>query len=308
LRCTPFSVIPAQEQRPLVHSGKTSPPLAAVAMAAMLVFGCAQRYRGEGMVLQVSPPERTVVVSHQAIPGFMDAMVMPFAVRHEAELRGLRPGVQVDFRLVVRKGRSYLDNIRVRQGKADGVVEDGIVVDRGDRIILPAPAEKVETGALVPDFSLTDQNGSSVRLSDLRGRVVAVNFIYTRCPLPDVCPRLSANFASIQRRFAARLGKDLMLLSVSIDPEHDTPEELLKYGKIWNTRAEGWRFLTGPVRDVQSVAGSFGMNYWPEEGLITHTSMTGLLSREGRLAAVVEGSGYRVKELGDLIEKELEKP
>lgn len=271
--------------------------------AAVLACGCAQRYRVEGMVLQVNAPAQTVVVSHQAIPGFMDAMVMPFRVRRAAELRRLQPGAQIDSRLVVRKGRSYLEGIRVRQGAADGVIED-----QGDRIVLPEPPEKVAIGAVVPDFSLTDQNGARVLLSDLRGSVVAVNFIYTRCPLPDVCPRLSANFASIQRRFAQRLGKDLMLLSVTIDPEHDTPGELLKYANIWNARAAGWRFLTGSVRDVQSVAGRFGMNYWPEEGLITHTSMTGVLARDGRLVALVEGSGYRADELGDLIAKEIEEP
>ncbi len=274
----------------------------AVMLAAMFALGCAKRYPVRGMVLQVNPPARTVVVSHEAIPGFMDAMAMSFPVRRDGDLRGLHPGAQVDCQLVVRQGRSYLEKIRVREGVADGVVED-----QSDRIVLPKPLEKVEIGAVVPDFSLTDQSGASVRLSDLFGRVVAVNFIYTRCPLPDVCPRLSANFASVQRRFASLLGKDLMLLSVTIDPEHDTAAELSKYAKIWNARAEGWRFLTGSSHDVQGIAGRFGMNYWPEEGLITHTSMTGVLSRDGRLVAVVEGSGYQAKALGDLIEKELEK-
>lgn len=254
------------------------------------------------MVLEVNHTARTVVVSHKKVPGLMDAMVMPFPVQRENDLRGLRPGAQIECRLVIRKGRSYIENIRIREGAADGVVED-----KGDRIVLPKPPEKVAIGAAVPDFSLTDQNGVSVSLSSLRGKVIAINFIYTRCPLPDVCPRLSANFASIQRRFAPRLVQDLMLLSVTIDPEHDTPGELLKYAKIWNARADGWRFLTGSSSDAQKVAGRFGMNYWAEEGLITHTSMTGVLSRDGKLAAVVEGSSYRAKELGDLIEKELGK-
>jgi protein SCO1/2 len=270
---------------------------------ALLVCGCAKRYAVTGMVLEVNPPARTLVVSHEAIPGFMDAMTMPFSVRDDTELRGLSPGAQVDGELVVRRRHSYLEKIRVREGVTDGVVED-----QGDRILLPRPPEKVEIGGLVPDFSLTDQSGARVPLSDLLGKVVAVNFIYTRCPLPDVCPRLSATFAAVQRRFASFLGKDLMLLSVTIDPEHDTPAELLKYAKIWNARTEGWRFLTGSNREVQGVAGRFGMNYWPEEGLITHTSMTGVISREGRLVAVVEGSSYQPKALGDLIEKELAKP
>ena len=270
---------------------------------ALLVCGCAKRYAVTGMVLEVNPPAQTLVVSHEAIPGFMDAMTMSFPVRDDAELRGLSPGAQVDGRLVVRRGRSYLEKIRVREGVADGVVED-----QGDRILLPRPSEKVEVGALVPDFSLTDQSGASLSLSDLLGKVVAVNFIYTRCPLPDVCPRLSATFAAVQRRFASFLGKDLILLSVTIDPEHDTPAELLRYAKIWNARTEGWRFLTGSNGEVQAVAGRFGMNYWPEEGLITHTSMTGVLSRQGKLVAIVEGSSYQPKALGDLIEKELARP
>jgi protein SCO1/2 len=269
----------------------------------LLLCGCAKRYAVKGMILEVNPPARTLVVSHEAIPGFMDAMTMSFPVRRDADLRGLSPGAQVDGQLVVRRGHSHLEKIRVRQGVADGVVED-----RGDRILLPRPSEKVEIGALVPDFSLTDQSGVRLRLSDLLGTVVAVNFIYTRCPLPDVCPRLSATFAAVQRRFASFLGKELMLLSVTIDPEHDTPAELLKYAKIWNARAEGWRFLTGSNREVQVVAERFGMNYWPEEGLITHTSMTGVLSRQGKLVAVVEGSSYQPKALGDLIEKELARP
>jgi protein SCO1/2 len=269
----------------------------------VLACGCATRYRGAGMVLQVDPPAHSVLVSHETIPGFMDAMVMPFKVRNDAELRGLHAGARIDFQLVVRKGHAHLEGIRLRQEAAGGVVED-----QGDRIVLPQPPEKVDIGGVVPDFSLTDQNGGRVRLLELRGSVVAINFIYTRCPLPEVCPRLSANFASIQKRFAPRMGKGLMLLSITLDPEHDTPAELLKYAKIWNTRAEGWRFLTGSSRDVQSVAARFGMNYWPEEGYITHTSMTGVLARDGKLVALVEGSNYRPRELGDLIERELEKP
>ncbi|MCW5981030.1 MAG: SCO family protein [Bryobacteraceae bacterium] len=275
---------------------------AALTLSA-LAFGCAKRYRLEGMVLEVDPPARRVVLSHKAIPGYMDAMVMPFTARRERELRALRPGAEVESRLVVRRGQSRLESIRIRPGAAGGVVED-----QGDRIALPEPPEKVPLGAAVPDFSLTDQNGVRVRLADLRGRVVAVNFIYTRCPLPEVCPRLAANFAGLQRRFGERLGRDLALLSVTIDPEHDTPSELRKYAKIWNTRAEGWRFLTGSIEEVRRVAGAFGMVYWPEEGLITHTSKTGVVTRDGRLAALVDGPGYSARQLGDLIQKEMEKP
>jgi protein SCO1/2 len=276
-----------------------SPSFAAAVMGiALLLSGCAKRYPIRGMVLQVHPGESRITVSHREIPGVMGPMAMSLPVRRAEELRGLRPGAQIESRLVVAKGGSRLEDIRVRKSAPDGA---------GDSVVLPSSAQRIEVGGAAPDFELTDQNGRALRLSDLRGRVVAVNFIYTRCPVPEVCPRLSAHFASVQRRFSDRFGKDLALLSITLDPKYDTPEELRKYAKIWNARPEGWRFLTGAPDEIQRVAERFGMTYWPEEGLITHTSVTAVLARDGRLGALIEGSGYRARELGDLIEKELEK-
>jgi len=252
------------------------------------------------MVLSVSPADRTVIVSHRDIPGSMPAMSMPFHVRKPGELTGLHPGTQIEFDLVTRKSGSHIE--RLRRVGAGAVIED-----QGDRIALPPNPDRVAIGEAMPDFTLTDQLGHPVRLSDFRNRVVAVDFIYTRCPLPDVCPRLSANFARVQTRFREKMPKDLLLLSITIDPHYDTSEVLLKYAKIWNARPEGWRFLTGPDAEIEIVARRFGMNYWPEEGLITHTSQTGIIGRNGRLAATVDGSSFAPVQLGDLIERELEK-
>src|SRR5262249_51220814 len=152
-------------------------------------------------------------------------------------------------------------------------------------------------GAGVPDFELIDQSGAPLRLRDLDGKIVAVDFIYTRCPLPDVCPRLSANFAQLQRRFAGRMGTDLVLLSITIDPQYDTPEVLAKYAKIWGAKLAGWRFLTGSAEEVQRVAARLGMTYWPEEGLLTHTSQTAVIGRDRTLRAIVEGSSYTAGQL-----------
>src|SRR6185436_9646649 len=122
-------------------------------------------------------------------------------------------------------------------------------------------------------------------------------FIYTRCPLPEVCPRLSANFARLQRRFETHLGRDLVLLSITLDPGYDTSATLLEYAKIWKARPEGWRFLTGPQPEIEALAQRFGMSFWAEDGAITHNSRTAVLSRTGRLAAVVDGSSYQVGQL-----------
>jgi protein SCO1 len=130
----------------------------------------------------------------------------------------------------------------------------------------------------------------------LRGRAVAIDFIYTRCPMPDVCPRLSANFARLQKRF----GDKVMLLSITLDPEYDTAEVLADYARRWRAEA-GWRFLTGSPKAIQDVAGRFGVIYWPEDGVLTHTSATAVIDRAGRLAALVEGSSYTSQQLLDLV-------
>jgi protein SCO1/2 len=243
--------------------------------------GCAKRYRVDGLVLKVDPPARSLVVSHRDIPGYMPAMSMPFRVRNPEQLRGLAPGMRVQFEL----SGGYARRLRPR------------AIETGDLKLTP-PAGRIDPGRPMPDFALTDQQGRTVRLSDLRGRVVAVNFIYTRCPLPEVCPRLSANFARVQKR----LGSRVALLSITIDPRHDTPARLAEYAKIQGADPDGWRFLTGDPGEIGRVAGLFGMIYWPEEGSIVHTSRTGVIARDGTLAAMVEGSTYQAGQLMDLID------
>ena len=270
-------------------------------ISILLLTSCAKHYPARGLVLTVEPSKQTVLISHRDIPNYMPAMTMPFHVRKPTELDGLYSGAQIEFQLVVRKSGSYVERLH-RVGAVDGVI-----VDQGDRIVLPPNPDKVSVGAAMPDFTLTDQLGGAVSLSGYRGKVVAVDFIYTRCPLPDVCPRLSANFARLQSRFRERMGKDLMLLSITIDPQYDSSQILLGYAKIWSAKPEGWRFLTGADREIEIVARRFGMNYWPEEGLITYTSETGVIGRVCTLTARVDGSSFTPGQLGDLIQRELEK-
>ncbi len=239
------------------------------------------------MVLRVDRREQTILVSHRDIRGYMPAMVMPLPVKRPAEIANLQPGAPVHFRLAVKGRLAVAEHIEAR-GPAE-------------TFRLAAPPEKLAIGAAVPDFSLTDQNGAPVQLSGLRGKVVVLNFIYTRCPLPYVCPRLSANFARLQRRFEKRLGLDLVLLSITIDPQYDTPAVLANYARLWKANPMGWHFLTGEPVAIETVAANFGIQYFPEEGSMSHTSETAVIARNGTLTAVVGGSAYAVSQLGDLI-------
>jgi protein SCO1/2 len=240
----------------------------------------------DGVVVAVDPAARTMLVAHRPVGKYMPAMTMPFRVERASELDGLYPGARVRFDLVVRKDRSVARR----------------VVKTADGEIAP-PKEKLRIGEAVGEFALADQSGRTVRLSDLRGKVVAIDFIYTRCPLPDVCPRLSASFATLQRKFADRLGRDLVLVSVTVDPDYDTPAVLADYAKRWGADARGWLFLTG---DVRGLASQLGEVYWSDEGSIGHNSVTSILGRDGRLAAAVDGTGWRVDQLAGLIAHQLE--
>ena len=271
-----------------------------VILSALLLSACARHYRVQGLVLDVNRNDNMMVVSHRAVPGYMDAMTMPFRVRRASELDSLKRGDQVEFQLVVKRRTSLAEKVRA------GTSAEVANARRGEAPLpLPTPAGKLALGEPVPDFHLVNQSARPVRLSDFAGRIVAVNFIYTRCPLPEVCPRLSANFAHLQKRFRERMGKDLALLSITLDSQHDTSAVLADYAKRWGG-GEEWQFLTGDSADIQRIASHFGLVYWPEDGLLTHTSQTGIIDRDGRLAALIEGSSYEEDQLGDLIARQLE--
>ena len=260
----------------------------AVLLIAALASSCTKHYRAEGVVLRVNPQERTVTISHRAIPGYMEAMAMPFPVRKPAELEGLAPGARITFGLEVSRHGTLVSRIRRESTR----IEDVPQLDQ---------SQKLAVGAVVPDFALQDQRGHTVHLSDLRGRVLALDFIYTRCPIPDVCPRLSANFARLQKRYGARI----TLVSITIDPQYDTPPVLTEYARRWQANPDNWIFLTGSPDAIGAVAAKFGLVYWPEEGTITHTAATAIIGPSGELKALLEGSSYTSQQLLDLVETAL---
>ncbi len=265
----------------------------AVVLGLGLMASCARRYPVEGLVVKVDREASAMTVAHRAIPGLMPAMTMPFRVDHPRELDRVEPGSRVSFQLEVRRQRSRASRIRV---------EDARRVDGEFRF--PVPSERLSPGATVADFMLADEQGNAVRLSDLAGRFVAVNFLYTRCPLPDVCPRLAASFASVQRKFHAEMPSRLVLLSITLDPAFDRPEVLAEYARGVHADPARWKFLTG---EVEPVAKQLGVSYWTEEGLIAHSSATALIGPDRRLIAIIEGSSFPLEQLVALIRFELNK-
>lgn len=267
-----------------------------------------QRYSTKGMVLAVDKEHRLMTVSCEAIQGYMDAMVMPIEVRDAHELDGLAPSTMIDFSLVSDKDHPYAENLRIRN--FDSLELDPLSARRLrllDGAMDPSlsPDRVLKVGQAAPDFSLTDQNREHVTLSQFAGSVVAISFVYTRCPFPDFCFRFTNNFAQLQKRFAGQMGGDLILLTISLDPVHDQPETLAEYGRTWNIDPQGWHLLTGPPAEVQKFCERFGVAFFPDEGQLIHSLHTLIIDRRGKMAANLEGNEFTAQELGDLVESML---
>ena len=263
----------------------------------------AKTYEASGLILQVDRTGLSVSVSCRAIPGYRDESVMTLPVRDAQALNGLAAGVLIDFVLALQNNRAYAEQIRIH--RYENTAQEPMAARQLEILDAAtsgsAKSAALQAGQLAADFTLTDQHRRNITLSRLAGKVVAITFIYTHCPLPNFCFRMSNNFAALHRRFAANMDKDLVLLSLSFDPEHDQPEVLADYARTWAKDDTGWHFVTGPLPDIQRVCRSFGMNFWQDEGFMTHSLHTILLDRGGRLVANLEGNEYTAKQLGDLV-------
>jgi protein SCO1 len=155
------------------------------------------------------------------------------------------------------------------------------------------PEQRLPTIGAAPDFTLTSQDGAAVRLGDFRGKVVAVSFIYTSCP--DVCPMLSDKLARVQDALGPDFGTKIAFLSITVDPEHDTPAVLKEYAELLDADLAGWSFLTGEPAAVREVAQRYGVAVAPAaDGQVDHTLLTTLIDRHGTMR--VQYLGYRFDE------------
>jgi protein SCO1/2 len=266
-----------------------------------------RRHFAEGMVVEVDKEALSIVVSCEAIPGYMDAMEMPFQVRNAAVLAELRAGLTVHFTMVEDDSHVFADEVRVVRnvnGEVEPVEAARLAFLR--RTLDPAAGERtVQLGQVVPDFALIDQEQRSIHFSQFKGKVVALTFGYSRCPNPNYCFRLSNNLAQLERRFSGPNAGDLVLITILIDPANDQPGALGSYAKTWKADPSRWLFLTGPVEQLRSVATLFGTDFWDDEGFLTHSFHTAVIDRDGRLVANLEGNRFTPKQLGDLVESVL---
>lgn len=273
-------------------------------LATVLSLHAAQQYSASGMILKVDRAHNAFVASCHEIPDFMAAMEMPFEVHNPKELDGLVPGMVVEFTLVVDGNSSYAEHVKVRPYASS---EQDPRTARQLKLLTTLmdgskPESKpLEIGSAVPNFTLIDQAHRQVSFSQFSGKVVVLNFIYTSCALPNFCYRIANNFGVLQRRFKNLLGRDLVLLTVTFDPQRDSPEVLARYAHTWEADPKTWHFLTGSTADVRRVTDMFGMDFFPDEGLMNHSLHTAIIDRQGKLVANIEGNQFTATQLADLV-------
>ena len=235
------------------------------------------------MVEEVKPELGQVVIAHQKIEGLMEAMTMNFAVP-DAELLGrLSPGQKIEFEVLF-TGHSY----DVVSAKVVGEVEVGDGWARlGNTLVRSDPA---------PEFTLIDQAGQPLTLSDLAGRALLVDFIYTRCPGP--CPILTSTHLAAQRQLDPAVRAGSRFLSITLDPAYDTPEVLAAHANERGADLDHWSFLTGPPDQVQKVVRSFGVGSTRnEQGEIDHLVVSFLIDQRGQIVKRYVGQAHEPEEI-----------
>jgi protein SCO1/2 len=258
-----------------------------------------KRYDLKGKVVAVNKTDRTATISHGDIVGYMPAMTMPFKIKNDADLEMLAPGDEVTGTLVVDDISSWVEISTIAEGTAPLSPTSTVPGE-------PKPGDEV------PDFALTNQDGKRIHLAQYRGQALTLTFIYTRCPQPDQCTLMSNNFAAIERELQKQpeLYRKTHLLSISFDPDFDTPKVLRSYGASHTERYsdesfQHWEFATGSSDEVKGIAQFFGLRYYHDtesgQDQVIHSLRTAVISPEGKLVKLYRGNEWKPEDvLGDL--------
>jgi protein SCO1/2 len=231
----------------------------------------------KGTIREIKPDAKTVTIDHEAIPNYMEAMTMPFRVKGTNELAGLRRGDVVRFRLSVTESESWIDRIS-RVGTSTNTPGAPAVTSTNQ----PAtPTANILEG--LSAYTFINEFGRPVNFREYRGQAIALTFFFTRCPIPDYCPRLTKNFLAATRKLESlpNAPTNWHLFSISFDTQIDTPEVLRGYANAYAYNSNRWSFLTASAQTIAAVTRNFGFSFKKEAGTFTHEFLTVVLNAEG---------------------------
>lgn len=267
---------------------RTEPEPAAAAPAE-------KRYPIRGEILAVDAARKVLIVHHEEVPDFMPEMTMEFLV-NAGDLANAREGQRIRADMIPSDSGDYrLENIWPEDQVADATIKAGADALRQDTMIRGRRAYR-EVGENLPDFALYDQTGQVVQSARFRGKQIMLNFIYTRCPVATMCPAATMKFMETQRLAKAAGVANLELVSITLDPEYDTPGVLREYAEVRGIDTGNFSFLTGPERAIKDLLTQFGVIAEFDGNMIQHTLTTLLIDEHGRIIHRADGSVWEPKD------------
>lgn len=283
--------------------------------ACLSFWGCApqsrssateKRFDFKGKVISVEKAQHSVTIAHEDIKDYMPAMTMPFTVKDDWVFDVLVAGDTVSAIYVVDGAKSWLEQL--------------VITKEGAATVSPVPGQAVEAkaGDEVPNYRLVNQDGKAIRIHDYKGKTLLVTFVFTRCQDPDQCTLMSSNFATIDQALQKQpeLYGKTHLLSISFDPEYDTPKVLRSYGAAYTGKYteetfDHWEFASGSADEVKGIAQFFGLRYYKDDQSgkeeVIHSLRTAVIGPDSKIVNVYRGNDWKpedlVKELQSLLPK-----
>jgi protein SCO1/2 len=249
-----------------------------------------RRFDLKGKVVAVERDKHLVTIAHEDVKDFMPGMTMPFTLPDEAALGYLAVGDEINATLVVDGAQSWLENVAITRQSTDTSATTGVT--------------EAKEGDEVPSYTLVNQDGKDIRLGDFHGKALLLTFIYTRCPLPEYCNLMSTNFAEVDRQLQKQpdVYAKTHLLSITIDPDYDTPKVLRSYGAAFTERYEKetfehWDFATGTKDQIKGVAQFFGLRYFQGSDQIVHSLRTVIIGPDGKVVKVYRDNQWKPSEV-----------
>jgi protein SCO1 len=285
--------------------------VAGTGCAILALIGCgrssqaladnARHYEARGIVRGVALDRRTIDIEHEDIRGFMPSMTMPLSARNPKEAADLKIGDAIAFRLNVTDRDVWIDNVRkIPAGEVH------LPTPTSSPAISPQSSSRLQEGDEMLAFSLTNQNGERISLDAFRGQPFVLTFVFTRCPLPNFCPRMSNNFEELQTAIKAGSGTlaTTHLLSVTLDPDYDTPKVLREYAAFHHADSKIWTFGTGDEKEIDSLTRAFSVYRQTEGGTISHGLATALINQNGTVKRIWRGNAWTPAEVTEAIRAE----